>query len=46
MRGWALYYRPASTARRQEALRDFERALEIDPQSVESEDRHRNRPGG
>jgi class 3 adenylate cyclase/TolB-like protein/Tfp pilus assembly protein PilF len=36
MRGWALYYRPASTTRRQEALRDFERALEIDPQSVEA----------
>jgi TolB-like protein len=36
MRGWALYYRPASTTRRQEALQDFERALEIDPQSVEA----------
>jgi TolB-like protein len=36
MRGWALYYRPASTTRRQEALREFERALEIDPQSVEA----------
>ena len=34
MRGWALYYRPASSASRQEARRDFERALEIDPQSV------------
>jgi TolB-like protein/Flp pilus assembly protein TadD len=36
MRGWALYYRPASTSRRQEALRDFGRALEIDPQSVKA----------
>jgi hypothetical protein len=36
MRGWALYYRPASTKRRQEALRDFERALDIDSQSVEA----------
>jgi TolB-like protein len=34
MRGWATYYRPASTTSRQEARRDFERALEIDPQSV------------
>jgi tetratricopeptide (TPR) repeat protein len=31
-----LYYRPASTTRRQEALRAFERALEADPQSVET----------
>jgi adenylate cyclase len=36
MRGWASYYRPASTASRQEALRAFERALETDPQSVEA----------
>ena len=36
MRGWALYYRPASTTRRQEALRNFERAIEIDPQSVDA----------
>ena len=34
MRGWASYYRPASTASRQEALRAFERALEADSQSV------------
>jgi class 3 adenylate cyclase/TolB-like protein/tetratricopeptide (TPR) repeat protein len=36
MRGWASYYRPASAAIRQEALRAFERALEVDPQSVEA----------
>jgi adenylate cyclase len=36
MRGWALYYRPASIAIRQEARRYFERALEINPQSVEA----------
>jgi adenylate cyclase len=36
MRGWASYYRPASMAVRQEALRAFERALEVDPQSVEA----------
>jgi class 3 adenylate cyclase/TolB-like protein len=36
MRGWASYYRPASIAIRQEARRDFERALEIDPKSVEA----------
>ena len=35
MRGWALYYRPASAAVRQEALRAFERALELDPQSID-----------
>jgi len=34
MRGWAAYYRPASTATRQESLQAFERALEADPQSV------------
>ncbi len=34
MRGWASYYRPASIASRQEALRTFERALEADSQSV------------
>jgi class 3 adenylate cyclase/TolB-like protein len=34
MRAWASYYRPASSASRREARRDFERALEIDPQSV------------
>jgi TolB-like protein/Tfp pilus assembly protein PilF len=36
MRGWASYYRPASAAVRQEALRAFEQALEVDPQSVEA----------
>jgi adenylate cyclase len=36
MRGWALYYRPASIAVRQEARRYFERALKLDPQSVEA----------
>jgi adenylate cyclase len=35
MRGWAWYYRPASPATRQEAQRAFERALEIDPRSVD-----------
>jgi len=35
LRGWALYYRPASAAIRQEALRAFERALELDPQSID-----------
>jgi hypothetical protein len=36
MRGWASYYRPVSPTIRQEALRAFERALEVDPQSVEA----------
>ena len=36
MRGWALFYLPASDAHHQEAQRAFERALEIDPQSVEA----------
>ena len=35
MRGWALYYRPASAPVRQQALRSFERALELDPQSID-----------
>ena len=35
MRGWALYYRPASALVRQQALRSFERALELDPQSID-----------
>jgi len=34
MCGWAWWYRPASLATRQEAQRAFERALEIDPGSV------------
>jgi adenylate cyclase len=36
MRGWAWYYRPVTAATLQEAQRAFERALEIDPQSVEA----------
>jgi TolB-like protein/class 3 adenylate cyclase/Tfp pilus assembly protein PilF len=35
MRGWACYYRPASVPTRQEAQRFFERALEVDPRSVD-----------
>ena len=33
MRGWAWWYQPSSIANAQEALRAFERALEIDPRS-------------
>src|SRR5262249_9099572 len=33
MRGWAWFNRPFSVAARQEALRAFERALQIDPRS-------------
>ncbi|HEY1433096.1 MAG TPA: hypothetical protein VGF39_15930 [Stellaceae bacterium] len=36
MRGWAWFYRPASIANRHKALQAFERALEVDPQSVEA----------
>jgi TolB-like protein/Tfp pilus assembly protein PilF len=36
MRGWSWYYRPYSTATWQEAQRDFERALEIDPRSIDA----------
>jgi len=36
MRGWALYYRTFSIANREESERLFERALEIDPQSVDA----------
>jgi adenylate cyclase len=36
MRGWALWHRPYSTAGSQEAQRTFERALEIDPGSVDA----------
>ncbi len=36
MRGWAWLNRPASKETRQEALRAFERALEIDPRSTEA----------
>ena len=35
-RGWAWTYRPYSIAARQEALRSFEQALEIDPGSVDA----------
>jgi len=36
MRGWAWYYRPTSTESLAEAQRAFERALKIDPQSVDA----------
>ena len=36
MRGWALSNRMASAATREEARRAFERALDIDPESVEA----------
>jgi adenylate cyclase len=36
MRGWAWWYRPASAANRQEAQRFFERALDVDPRSLEA----------
>ena len=36
MRGWAWWYRQASAANRDEARRNFERALEIDPGSIEA----------
>jgi adenylate cyclase len=36
MRGWAWYYRPATDATLLEAQWAFERALEIDPQSVDA----------
>ena len=36
MRGWALSYRPVSVANRQEALSMFERALELDPRSMDA----------
>ena len=36
MRGWALFYRPWSAAILQGAQRAFERAFELDPQSVEA----------
>ena len=36
MRGWVLWFRPFSVATRQEAVRAFGRALEIDPQSVDA----------
>jgi TolB-like protein/class 3 adenylate cyclase len=36
MRGWAWYHRPRSAATTEEARRAFERALEIDPHSVDA----------
>ena len=36
MRGWAWWYRAASLTAQQEALRAFERALEIDPRSTDA----------
>jgi TolB-like protein/Tfp pilus assembly protein PilF len=36
MRGWAWWYRQASVANREEARGNFERALEIDPVSVDA----------
>jgi adenylate cyclase len=37
MRGWASWHKPdGSAANRQEALRAFERALEIDPRSIDA----------
>ena len=36
MRGWAWYHRPRSAATTEEARRNFERALEIDPRSVDA----------
>jgi adenylate cyclase len=36
MRGWSWYYRPISPATLQEARRHFERALEIEPRSVDA----------
>ena len=36
MRGWATYHRPRSAVNMQEALRLWERALEIDPESMSS----------
>jgi len=35
LRGWALYYRPASASVRQAALQAFERVLELDPKSID-----------
>jgi class 3 adenylate cyclase/TolB-like protein len=35
LRGWALYYQPASPPVHQAALQAFERALELDPKSID-----------
>src|SRR6266542_407648 len=36
MRGYASYFRPVTATRLQEARRDFEQALELDPESVDA----------
>jgi adenylate cyclase len=36
MRGWLLWFRPLSAASHEEAARAFERALKIDPRSVDA----------
>jgi adenylate cyclase len=36
MRGWAILQRPISLANREEARQSFERALEIDPRSIDA----------
>jgi adenylate cyclase len=36
MRGWAWYFRPASSTNRHEAQRLFEHALELDPRSIDA----------
>lgn len=36
MRGYALWYRPRATANNQEAMRAFERALDLDPRSLDA----------
>jgi Tfp pilus assembly protein PilF len=36
MRGWAWFYRPVSRDTRKEALRAFERALELDTRSIDA----------
>jgi len=36
MRGWAWYYRPMSVGTVHEAQRAFERALEVDPRSIDA----------
>src|SRR5262249_18363730 len=36
MRAWALFYGPGFPANQKEAVREFERALEIDPSSIDA----------
>jgi len=36
MRAWALFYGPGFPANQKEAVREFERALEIDPRSIDA----------